>query len=161
VDKGIENNWEFHKIVTRLATKVLKGRTMILVERIPHGDYLANLISDALWVQGKDTLETRKYVLNQLKKAKEDVVAIATTGIFNTGINVLCHNLINTAGGKAEHQIIQRMGRGLRIADDKERLNYYDFYFKINDYLQEHSEKRIKILKKEGHEVILKNRIDF
>ena len=73
--------------------------------------------------------------------------------IFNTGINVYVHNLINAAGGQADHQIIQRMGRGLRTAKDKEILKYYDFIFKINKYLQQHSEKRIKILKKEGHEV--------
>jgi len=52
------------------------------------------------------------------------------------------------------------MGRGLRTADDKEDLNYYDFLFEINDYLQDHSKKRIKILTDEGHEVKIKE-IDF
>ena len=64
-----------------------------------------------------------------------------------------CHNLINAAGGQADHMIIQRMGRGLRTADDKDILKYFDFLFKTNKYLEKHSEKRIKILKKEGHEV--------
>jgi superfamily II DNA or RNA helicase len=160
VDQGIVQNWEFHKIVTRLA-KTLKGRSMILVERIDHGDYLENLIPGSLWVHGKDDMDTRRHVLEQLKKAKGNVVAIATQGIFNTGINVFLMNLLNCAGGKADHQIIQRMGRGLRPADDKEILNYYDFYFYINDYLEDHSKKRIKILKKENHEVIIKDTIDF
>ena len=61
------------------------------------------------------------------------------------------HQLINAAGGQADHQIIQRMGRGLRVSSDKEDLKYFDFIFDINPYLLEHSKKRIKILKDQGH----------
>jgi len=132
---------------------------LILVDRIAHGDALHNLLPGSLWVQGKDTQATRKGVVKQLQKDKE-CIAIATQQIFNTGINVFVHNLINAAGGQADHLIIQRMGRGLRTADDKEDLNYYDFLFEINDYLQDHSKKRIKILTDEGHEVKIKE-IDF
>ena len=64
-----------------------------------------------------------------------------------------CTNLINAAGGQADHQIIQRLGRGLRIASDKKHLMYYDFIFELNEYLEKHSHKRIKVLKKEGHVV--------
>jgi superfamily II DNA or RNA helicase len=53
------------------------------------------------------------------------------------------------------------MGRGLRTADDKDMLKYYDFLFKINDYLEDHSKKRIKILKEQGHSVVVKESIDF
>jgi len=160
VTRGIAENFHFHEVVKKLVSK-LKGRTLILVERIAHGDTLASMIPDALWVQGKDDLETRKHVIEQLKKSKKKTVAIATQGIFNAGVNFMTHNLINAAGGKAEHQIIQRIGRGLRTAGDKEQLNYYDFVFEINDYLFDHSRKRIKILKKEGHDLEIKNEIDF
>jgi superfamily II DNA or RNA helicase len=122
---------------------------------------LHKLIPDVLWVAGKDDLDSRNYVIEKLQKSsKENVVAIATQGIFNAGINVHLHNLINAAGGQAEHIIIQRMGRGLRTAGDKDELNYYDFVFEINDYLLKHSKKRIKILKAEGHEVEIKANLD-
>jgi len=161
VTNGIANNWDFHEKVTKLSQQC-KGRTLILVERIAHGDALKNLNPDALWIAGEDTLETRKEVIEKLSKSsKDDVIAIATQGIFNAGINVKLHNLINAAGGQADHIIIQRMGRGLRTAGDKDILNYYDFIFLINDYLLKHSKKRIRILKKEGHEVIIKDKIDF
>ncbi len=117
VTRGIAENFIFHKIVTKLAKK-LKGRTLILVDRIAHGDALFSMIPDVLWVQGKDDLETRKLVIEKLKKSKDDVISISTQQIFNTGINVKVHNLINAAGGQADHQIIQRLGRGLRTADD-------------------------------------------
>ncbi len=156
VTRGIAENWDFHKTVSKLAGK-LKGRTLILVDRIAHGDALASMLPDALWVQGKDNLETRKNVIEKLKTSKDKIIGISTQQIFNTGINVKIHNLINAAGGQADHQIIQRVGRGLRTADDKDILNYYDFVFHNNEYLKTHSLKRIKIIKKDGHEVIIKD----
>lgn len=159
VTRGIAESYHFHKVVTRLA-KQQKGRTLILVDRIAHGDALHNLLPNSLWVQGKDNATTRKSVIRQLQKTPGDIIAIATQQIFNTGVNVFVHNLINAAGGQADHLIIQRMGRGLRTAEDKEGLNYYDFLFEINDYLEDHSKKRIKILQEEGHEVTIKE-IDF
>jgi superfamily II DNA or RNA helicase len=105
-------------------------------------------------------MKTRKEAIEMLKKSKEDITILATQQIFNTGVSFFCHNLINAAGGQADHQIIQRMGRGLRTANDKEILNYYDFVFDINKYLKQHSEKRIKILKKEGHIIEIKENIN-
>ena len=154
VTRGIAENFYFNDIVTRLAKKC-KGRTLILVDRIAHGDILNKMLPNSLWVQGKDNAETRKEVIQQLQKSKKSLIAIATQQIFNTGINVFIHSLINAAGGQADHQIIQRMGRGLRTAKDKEELNYYDFVFNINPYLLEHSKKRIKILREQGHNVVV------
>lgn len=152
VTRGIAENSYFNDIVVKLAKKC-KGRTLILVDRITHGDILNKMLPNSLWVQGKDNSETRKEVIKQLQKSKKSIIAIATQQIFNTGINVFVHSLINAAGGQADHQIIQRMGRGLRTAKDKEELHYYDFIFNINPYLLEHSKKRIKILKQQGHNV--------
>lgn len=151
VTRGIAENYHFHSIVTELAKRQV-GRTLIMVDRISHGDTLNKLIPNSLWIQGKDDSNTRKEVINKLKKS-ESCIAIATQQILNTGVNVFIHNLINAAGGQADHQIIQRIGRGLRTTSDKEGLNYYDFIFEINDYLLDHSKKRIKILEQQGHEI--------
>lgn len=159
VTEGIAQNFAFHQMVAKL-TKTLKGRTLILVERLDHGDTLNKMIPGSLWVQGKDDENTREWVKKQLQRA-DSCVAIATQGIFNTGLNVFIHNLINVAGGQADHRIIQRMGRGLRKAKDKEILKYFDFVYRINDYLYKHSKKRIKILTEQGHNVIVKEEIDF
>ena len=152
VTRGIAENQGFHEMVRQLALKQ-KGRTLILVDRIAHGDVLHKMIPDSLWVQGKDNAQTRKFVIKELQQNKNDLIAIATQQIFNTGINVFLHQLINAAGGQADHQIIQRMGRGLRLASDKDGLKYFDFIFNINPYLLEHSNKRIKILTEQGHSI--------
>lgn len=160
--KGIAENWGFHEIVRRLVFSKCTGRTLILVERISHGDALKSLIPEAHWIAGRDDLETRKKVIDKLyKDNKGNAIGIATGGIFSDGINVHIHNLINAAGGQADHLIIQRMGRGLRPADDKSTLNYYDFMFFINEYLEKHSKKRVRVLRKEGHDVTVKESLDF
>lgn len=162
VTNGIANNWHFHEMIKRLVEKKCKGRTLILVERIDHGNQLHQIIPDSIWMKGADSLKSRKEVIKQLQKtSKKDVVAISTAPILNAGINCHLHNLINCAGGKADHTIIQRMGRGLRTSEDKDQLNYYDFIFNINPYLLKHSKKRIKILKNEGHEIEIKKELDF
>ena len=46
-------------------------------------------------------------------------------------------------------------------ADDKVRLDYNDFVFDINDYLLSHSMHRISILRKDGHEVVVKDKLEF
>ena len=151
VQKGIVENDELNSIIADLACVKLNGRTLILVERIQHGDILSSLIPNSLWVKGEDNAETRSEVIKQLNESKKDVVAIATTGIFNTGISTFIHNLINAAGGKADHLVIQKIGRGLRTAKDKKELNYFDFYFENNEYLQKHSKKRVDVISKLGH----------
>ena len=153
VTQGIAENNYFHDIVVKLADS-LTGRTLILVERIKQGEILKTLLPQAHWIQGKDDLDTRSLMIESLKFG-DNSIAIVMQHIITAGINVFIHNLINAAGGKSHHNIVQRMGRGLRVAKDKEQLKYYDFYFKNNEYLENHSEQRIKILKQEGHEIIL------
>lgn len=156
---GIANNFYFLDIIRRLAES-LEGRTLILVERIDQGDYLKQLLPDAHWIRGKDKLDDRANVFKELKTGK-GVIAIAMRHIITAGINVFLNNLINASGGNAEHTIIQQMGRGLRTADDKDQLNYYDFIFKTNQYLEDHSMNRIKTLDLQGHQITIKQEIDF
>jgi len=158
VTYGIAQSAYFHQIVKKIACQ-LKGRTIILVERLAHGDTLHQLIPGSLWVQGKDDEEARDHVIDQLRNAKGDVIAICS-GIFNTGVDFFCHSFINAAGGKASHEITQRFGRGLRPAGDKQGLLYIDFVFKINEYLEEHSYDRIEVLKSEEHEIEIRQATD-
>ena len=155
---GIEENFYFHEVVQRLERK-LKGRTLIVVERRNQGEYLKQLIPHAHWVHGDIALKKRKPVLEDLKN-KPESTAIFMRHIITAGINVKVHNLVNASCGEGSDRTIQFMGRGLRLAEDKDILEYYDFYFKNNPYLMDHSEWRMEVLEKEGHEVKVKE-IDF
>jgi len=151
---GLAENHHLHEIIKKLTIK-LKGRTLILVERLTQGTTLNQIIPGSYWIQGEDKVDVRKEVISKLRTS-ENVVAIVSQKIISKGLDVKIHNLINAAGGKAEHSIIQRMGRGLRTADDKGVLKYYDFLFNINDYLRDHSEQRINTLRSEGHPIAIK-----
>jgi superfamily II DNA or RNA helicase len=146
-------------MVAKLAKKI-KGRTLIIVERINQGEILQQLIPGSHWVYGQDTTEARKQVITLLQSS-DKCVCIVQQKLISAGINVFIHNMICAMGGKAQHDVIQRLGRGLRRADDKESLTYYDFIFNINDYLFDHSMSRIKTLREEGHEIIEKDKVDF
>lgn len=159
VTLGISENIHFHQIVTRLA-RSLEGRTLVLVERIDQGNFLKQLMPEAHWLSGKDSLENRAEVFRDLKKG-EKVIAICMRHIITAGINVFLHNLINASGGQAEHSVVQQMGRGLRCAKDKKQLEFFDFIFKTNDYLLKHSMNRVKVLSEEGHKVLIKESLDF
>lgn len=161
VTYGIAQNQHLNEAVARLVNTKLKGRTLLVVDRIEHGEKLLELIPQALWLHGSQKKDIRKMTIEGLKTFKGDFIGIAVDKIVNKGVNVFIHNLVNIAGGKADHQVIQRMGRGLRTVSDKEDLNYYDFYFTINPYLQNHSEERMKILEKEGHTIEVLDDFDF
>jgi superfamily II DNA or RNA helicase len=130
------------------------------VERLDQGDALHAMIPGSHWIQGVDKIDAKKAVIEKLR-TDDNVVAIVSQKIISKGIDVKIHNLINAAGGKAEHSVIQRMGRGLRTAGDKDILKYYDFLFNINDYLRDHSEQRIKCLQNEGHPVAIKEEFEI
>lgn len=157
---GIAQNEYLNQNVAKLV-KNLTGRTLIVVDRIEHGERLLNLIPDAFWLHGTKSKDYRKTTVNELKFNKGNFVAVAIDKIVNKGLNVFIHNLINCAGGKAAHNVLQRVGRGLRPADDKQDLLYYDFLFKNNPYLESHSEQRIKIIESEGHKVEVKEKFDI
>ncbi len=159
VTLGLSKNLQFLDQVRKLA-KATKGRTLILVERIEQGVTLKELLPEAHWVYGNVKIEDRLPVLKDLKY-KDNVIAIVMQKIISDGVNIFIHNLINAAGGQAHHSIVQRLGRGLRLANDKNILDYYDFIFYNNPYLLKHSEKRIKVIQDEGHELIIKDNFDI
>ncbi len=161
VTYGLAQNDYLNQAIAKLVNNKLKGRTLIVVSRLEHGEYLQSLIPGSLWIYGDQKMQVRQATIQDLKTYKGDFVAIASDQIVNKGVNIFIHNLVNVAGGKADHLVIQRLGRGLRTADDKEGLNYHDFFFTINPYLEKHSKERIRVLEQEGHTVEVKEEFDF
>ena len=82
----------------------------------------------------------------------DNVVVIAISKIFSTGINIKnLHYIIFGSGGKAKIKTIQSIGRGLRLHKSKSKLLIID----IGDDLQygrAHLTKRIAHYEKENIE---------
>eukprot|EP01125_Pyxidicula_operculata_P005423 TRINITY_DN192_c0_g1_i3.p1 TRINITY_DN192_c0_g1~~TRINITY_DN192_c0_g1_i3.p1 ORF type:complete len:511 (+),score=26.55 TRINITY_DN192_c0_g1_i3:157-1533(+) len=149
---GLAKNDVFHKMVAKIVESIPSGRIMVMVNRLAHGDALHQLIPGSYWIAGEDSLETQQFVYSLLRDSPADkkVVAIVSR-IGSTGINVFVHHLINASGGKSTLQLIQKIGRGLRLAHDKKVLQYHDFAFIGNKYLAKHSRRRKLTLEQQGH----------
>ena len=82
---------------------------------------------------------------------KEDnILCIAITKIFSTGINIKnLHNIILAAGGKSSVTVVQSIGRGLRLHPGKKELNIFDICDKGFKYSIAHADKRLKIYETE------------
>ena len=95
-------------------------------------------------------------MLEKLRSATDKKVVALVSSIGFVGVDVFVHHLINAAGGREPYLTIQKIGRGLRKASDKEILHYHDFLFSLNmnRMLCGQSLARMKTLKQNGYEVI-------
>jgi superfamily II DNA or RNA helicase len=82
-------------------------------------------------------------------ETNSNVICIAMSSIFSTGINIKnIHMIMFAAGGKSSIRTIQSIGRGLRLHDDKEKLMIIDLADDLR-YGQRHVEKRKEIYAQE------------
>ena len=99
------------------------------------------------YVSGKDTSQRRKRIVAAFKDGQIDVLissVILEEGFDFAGLEFL----ILAGGGKAEHRQVQRIGRGMRVAEGKASLTVIDFMDK-GKWLGEHSRQRAKAYRKE------------
>jgi superfamily II DNA or RNA helicase len=132
----IKNDFR-NRTITRLAQN-FKNNALIMVDRIEHGETLFHFLSQHLvnkqifFIQGDVEVEERKRV-QDLMETSDNVVCIAISKIFSTGINIKnLHYIVFAAGGKAKVKIVQSIGRGLRLHASKNILTVID----IADVLQ-------------------------
>ncbi len=113
-----------------LANEIIKmaetGNTLILVDRVQTGEMLQSLIPDSVFVSGKMKSKDRKEEYNEVREIDGKVI-IATYGVASTGINIVrIFNLVLFEAGKSFVRVIQSIGRGLRVAPDKDFVNVFD-----------------------------------
>lgn len=117
------------------------GNTLILVDRIETGELLQSLIPDSIFVSGKMKSKDRKEEYKEVQEVDGKVI-IATYGVASTGINIVrIFNLILFEAGKSFVRVIQSIGRGIRVAEDKTHVNVYDICSNCK-YSKRHLTKR-------------------
>ena len=78
-----------------------------------------------------------------------DVICVAMSSIFSTGVNIKnIHNIIFASGGKSFIRTVQSIGRGLRKHNLKSKLIIFDICDRLR-YGIRHCEKRKEIYEKE------------
>lgn len=151
--KFVTTNKFRNQIITKLA-QGLTQNALIMVDFIQHGELLFEMIKAAMptkqcfFIRGEVDVEERDKV-RQLMESNNDVVVVAISKIFSTGINIKnLHYIIFACGGKAKIKIVQSIGRGLRLHKDKVKLIIFDIADNLR-YSAAHALKRQALYEKE------------
>lgn len=128
----LTNNSRRNEIITNLALK-LKNNTIIMADRIQHGETLEEILKSkcgedklVYFIRGSTEMEDRE-AIRKLMDGRSDVVVVAISKIFSTGINIPnLHNIIFASAGKAKIKIMQSIGRALRLHPTKTMANIFD-----------------------------------
>ncbi len=140
---------ERNRIIGALSNK-LQNNTLILVNHIVHGEALLETLKEVckdkqvFFIRGEVEVGERENI-KKLMESHNDIVCIAISAIFSTGVNIKnLHNIMFVSGGKSFIRTVQSIGRGLRLHDNKNKLLILDFCDNLH-YSSLHSEKRKRI----------------
>jgi len=122
----VTNEARINYIGKLLNTVSQSGNTLILVDRISAGEMLAEIIPDSTFVSGAVKVKDRKETYDEIKEGTNKVI-IATYGVASVGINIpRIFNLVLIEPGKSFVRVIQSIGRGVRMAKDKDFVQIWD-----------------------------------
>jgi superfamily II DNA or RNA helicase len=148
----IKSKWR-NNIITKLS-KGLTNNTLVMVDFIKHGEILFEMFKEQMpdkqvyFVRGEVEVEERDRI-RRIMEENSNVVVVAISKIFSTGINIKnLHYIIFACGGKAKIKIVQSIGRGLRLHKDKNKLIIFDIADNLH-YSLSHSDKRKQLYEKE------------
>jgi superfamily II DNA or RNA helicase len=124
------NNQKRNEVICNLSKK-LENNTIIMVDRIDHGVNIFNILKDTTqrpcyFIRGSTEIEEREKI-RSLMEERNDVIVVAISKIFSTGINIPnLHNIIFATAGKAKIKIMQSIGRALRLHPTKNMAYIFD-----------------------------------
>jgi len=130
-----------------------KNNSLVLVNHLTHGDALYDKLvnyqdKQVFFVKGEMEVDVRDEI-KTIMEISNNIVCIAMSSIFSTGINIKnIHMIIFAGGGKSFVRTIQSIGRGLRLHKDKAKLIIIDLADNLR-YGERHVEKRKEIYIKE------------
>lgn len=152
----------------------LPNNTLILVNFLAHGFALEEMFNQrneklpegkkkqVYFIRGEVENEVREEV-KKIMESDSNVICIAITKIFSTGINIKnIHHVVLAAGGKSSVTVVQSIGRGLRLHPNKKELRIWDISDNGYKYSTNHLKKRLEIyetekIRVESHDFFLKH----
>jgi len=151
-----------NEIICKLSKK-LSQNTLIMVDRIEHGVVIENMLKNLCeknrpiyFIRGLTEMEERERIRSLMDK-RNDVIIVAISKIFSTGINIPnLHNIIFASAGKAKIKIMQSIGRALRLHPTKTIASIFDVADNTK-YGKIHIEERKKLYNSESFNYEEKN----
>lgn len=119
-----------NNFITNL-TNSLKGNTLILFRYVEkHGVLLKDLIEASgrrvYFIYGQVPAKERDEIRAVVEK-ESDAIIVASYGTFQHGVSIKhLHNVILASPSKSRIQVLQSIGRGLRIGDLKDNCTLFD-----------------------------------
>jgi len=139
-------------IVSKVYQSNPNAKILILVKNLKHIENLQSRIENCYTIEGKDDIESRYDIIKEFVNDNKPATIIGTN-VMQTGISIdeITH-MVNARGLSGEVPTLQGLGRGIRKADGKDTMYFYDFYDRV-PYLEEHSKQRVKHYKRLKFEV--------
>jgi superfamily II DNA or RNA helicase len=133
------------RIVADAKAFIANGKqTLILVDQIEHGQYLADLL-EIPFATGEDG--NADELINDLNSRKI-VGLIATDGVVGEGVDTRTVEVLILANFiAAKGAVMQAVGRALRIVDNKTSAIILDYDLVDSTMLHRHASQRLKIYK--------------
>jgi len=162
--KGIVENDVRNEAIVKLALGYKQrkpGGVLISVKEIDHGDRILELLRErgayADFIHGGSDDSHRTEVLDKFSKGDLDIMVAST--IIDEGMDMNSIGcMVMGAGGKSMRQVLQRIGRGLRLNGiDGNKVMIFEFYDQTNKFLLNHSKERKKIYENENFDVKILN----
>lgn len=155
-DFARENNWlttdpsRILFVANHIKQVAESGNTLILVDRIATGELLNELLEGSVFVSGKMKSKDRKNEYKGIQNI-DGKILIATSSVASTGISInRIFNLVLFECGKSFVKVIQSIGRGLRVAEDKDFVNVYDICSNLK-FSARHLSERKKFYNEAGY----------
>ena len=148
----IKTNTYRHKLITTVCSN-FDNNVLVLVNHIDHGlalmEHLQTLThKQVFFIRGEVEVEDRDRV-KHIMETNNNVVCVAISSIFSTGVNITnIHMIMFAAGGKSFVRVVQSIGRGLRLHDSKIELLIVDVADELA-YGKKHADRRRQIYKQQ------------
>lgn len=155
-DRDIEfiTHNEFRNRLICTLSRNFKKNALILVDFLEHGDTISKAIRKACpgkkvyWVHGAIDVDERDRI-KRIMETNDNVVCVAISKIFSTGISIKnLHYLVFAGGGKSKIKTLQSIGRLMRLHESKRDVYIIDIADKTT-YGERHLTKRLAFYKKE------------
>lgn len=143
-----------NKVISHLSQKT-DNNMLILINSLKHGEILSNkLIAEipqkkVYYIRGEVPVSERE-IVRKVMEEENNVVCVAMSKIFSTGINICnLHYILFALAGKAKIRFLQSIGRGLRLHENKNNLEIFDIVDEVHYSLKHYEGKRAEYYERE------------
>lgn len=124
-------------------------RTWVVCRYVEHAEHLGLLLAAPV-LTGETSTAAKNETIQKFKEGWHRVVV--STMIIDVGMNLPIEAFVLALGGKSEVDIMQLLGRALRITDKFDDTIVLDFY-DTGSFVEDHSIARKEIYEREGFDI--------